>query len=407
MKVNQLNARSSMSLRLGFHYHVPALSRNGQIFLPGYLGRFIDSLATHCEKVVCFLHAPLPAERTLMDYPVQSAKVSLIDIGPHASVPRRLLSAGQVARKIHNECHGLDVMLIRGPTPLLATVAQGAEGVPLALLLVGDYLPGVNDLPQPRWRKEAIRLWAWWNYRQQLRLAKRSLTLVNSRLLYEQLRPLVAELHEVRTTTLTAEDFFFREDTCQAPPYHLLFTGRLDRAKGLFEMVEALALLVSEGEDVILDLVGWPAENDTIMTELANLAQARKVSDRVIYHGYKKLGPELSAYYEQADIYVIASRSSEGFPRSIWEAMAYSLPVVATRVGSIPFFLNDRENALLIPPQNAGELARAIERIITEPSLRRRLISGAFSVAKENTLEKRTRELVENITEWIARGHAS
>ncbi len=42
---------------------------------------------------------------------------------------------------------------------------------------------------------------------------------------------------------------------------------------------------------------------------------------------------------KKADIYVIASRSSEGFPRTIWEAMAHCLPVVATKVGSIPAFI--------------------------------------------------------------------
>ncbi|MFZ5447034.1 MAG: glycosyltransferase family 4 protein [Thermodesulfobacteriota bacterium] len=393
-----------MSLRLGFHYHVPALSLNGQIFLPGYLGRFIDSLATHCEEVVCFLHAPLPGEHVLIDYPVRSAKVSLIDIGPHVSVPRRLLSSRQVASKIRNECQGLDVMLIRGPTPLMATIAQAVEGVPVALLLVGDYLAGVNDLPQPYWRKEAVRLWAWWNYRQQLRLARRSLTLVNSRLLYEQLQPLVPELHEVRTTTLTSNDFFIREDTCQTPPYHLLYTGRMDRAKGLFEMVEAIALLVSQGEDVILDLVGWPAENDSIMTELANLAQARGVSEQVIYHGYKQVGPELFAYYKQGDVFVIASRSSfEGFPRSIWEAMAHSLPVVATRVGSIPYFLG---GAVEFIEQNDGNcLAASIRKILHDQARRRHLIQAGSRMARENTLEVQGEKLIGIINRWLDKKH--
>ena len=315
-----------------------------------------------------------------------------------------MLGARRFTRPLRAWRDRLDILLLRGPSPLLPSMAHAAQGVPLALLLVGDYLAGVNDLPQPRWRKEAIRLWSWWNYRQQLRLARRSLTLVNSRLLYEQLRPLVPELHEVRTTTLTADDFFIREDTCQTPPYHLLYTGRMDRAKGLFEMVEAVALLVSQGEDVILNLVGWPAENDTMMTELANLAQARKVSDRVVYHGYKKVGPELFAYYKQADIYIIASRSSfEGFPRSIWEAMAHSLPVVATRVGSIPYFLENMENAFLIEPSNSLEIANAVKRIITDRVLRRGLILKGIELACSNTLETRTEELVTHIKQWLAR----
>jgi glycosyltransferase involved in cell wall biosynthesis len=294
-------------------------------------------------------------------------------------------------------------MLIRGPTPLLATVALAVEGVPLALLLVGDYLAGINDLPQPRWRKEAIRLWAWWNYRQQLRLARRSLTLVNSRLLYEQLRPLVSELYEVRTTTLTSDDFFIREDTCQAPPHHLLYTGRMDRAKGLFEMVEAVALLVSQGEDVILDLVGWPAEGDTIMTELANLAQARRVSDRVLYHGYKKLGPDLFSYYKQADIYVIASQSSEGFPRSIWEAMSHSLPVVATRVGSIPYFLEGA--AELIEPNEGNGLTGSLRKILHDQARRRHLIQAGLHLAQENTLEMQTEKLMDIINRWLGKNY--
>ena len=49
-------------------------------------------------------------------------------------------------------------------------VARAAAGVPPVLLLVGDHLAGVDDLAQPFWRKEAIRLMWRWNHRQQLRL---------------------------------------------------------------------------------------------------------------------------------------------------------------------------------------------------------------------------------------------
>lgn len=388
-----------MSLRLGFHYHIPAHLENGRIRMPGYLGRFVDSLAAHCDEVICFFHSPVQGEEAYLDYPIASENVRLVDIGPHTSVPQRMLGARRFTRPLRAWRDRLDILLLRGPSPLLPSMARAAQGVPLALLLVGDYLAGVNDLPQPRWRKEAIRLWSWWNYRQQLRLARRSLTLVNSRLLYEQLQPLVPELYEVRTTTLTAGDFFIREDTCQAPPYHLLYTGRMDRAKGLFEMVEAVALLVSQGENVILDLVGWPAENDTIMTELANLAQARKVSDRVLYHGYKKLGPELFAYYKQADIYVIASRSSEGFPRTIWEAMAHSLPVVATRVGSIPLFLGGA--AEFIEPKDGNGLASSLRNILHDQARRRHLIQASLHLARENTLEVQTEKLIGIINGWL------
>lgn len=373
-----------MGLRLGFHYHVPALGGDEGIYMPGYQGRFIDSLASHCEQVTCFLHSPLAEEKSRFDYRLHSANVTLVDIGPHVSVPQRLLGARRFVRPVRDRRDDLDVLLIRGPSPLLPSIARAVMGLPLVLLLVGDMLAGIDDLPQPRWRKEAIRLVSRWNRWRQNHIARNCLTFVNSRRLYEQLEPVVAHLFETRTTTLSTGDFYPRLDTCISPPYHLLYTGRMDRTKGLLDMAEAVALLVAQGENVILDLVGWPEKGDNILDELMVLARERGIAARINFHGFKPLGPELFAYYMQADAFLIASYH-EGFPRTIWEAMAHSLPVVATRVGSIPDFIQGA--AELIEPKNAVELAAAIARIIGDSGLRRRLITRGLALASENTLE--------------------
>ena len=140
--------------------------------------------------------------------------------------------------------------------------------------------------------------------------------------------------------TLQATDFYERADTCQKRPIHLLYTGRMDRGKGLADMTAALGMLVEQGYDACLDLVGWPEAGDPILAEIKAEAERMGIAERVTDHGFKPLGEELFAFYKNADIYVIASRSSfEGFPRTIWEAMAHSLPVAATRVGSIPAFI--------------------------------------------------------------------
>ena len=390
------------SLYLGFHYHIPAYqNRAGEICMPGYLGRFVDSLAEQCVGVVCFQHSPLSQEVAFMDYAIQSPKVTWVDLGPHVSLPKRLMRLPHVVQSVRTWRNRLDALLIRGPSPLLPAVARAAGRVPLALLLVGDYVAGVDDLPQPWWRKELIRLWARWNQRQQLTIARRSLTFVNSHKLYEQLRPYVPNLYETRTTTLTATDFYVRNDTCLSPPYHLLYTGRMDRAKGLFDMVEALALLVAQGQDVVLDLVGWPEKGDTILSEIQQVVQASGVAGRVIYHGFKPVGPKLFAYYQGADIYVIASTLSEGFPRTIWEAMAHSLPVVATTVGAIPMFLKDGVTARLVPPENSDLLAQAILEIIRNQVLRQSLIDQGAELARQNTLERRAQEMISQLEQWL------
>lgn len=393
-----------MTLRLGFHYHIPMMrDADGRLRTPGYQGRFLDSLARHCEQLVCFLHSPSPTDTSPLDYTIESRNVIWVDIGPHASVPRRMVGARKVTRIIAPWQSQLDAMLIRGPSPLLPVVAGAVKDLPTSLLLVGDYLAGIDDLPQPRWRKEAIRLWARWNHHQQMRVARRSLTFVNSRKLYNELRPLVPNLVETRTTTLTAADFYEREDTCTQRPVRLLYTGRMDRAKGLLHIVEALALLVQRGEDVVLDLVGWPQKGDPILDEVQVLAQQKGIADRVFYHGYKPVGPELFAYYKQADIYVIASTSDfEGFPRTIWEAMAHGLPVVATRVGAIPLFLEDRDNALLVASRSHEALGIALYELIKSCDLRRKVIRNGLNLARSNTLECRAGEVIEQLSRWIS-----
>ena len=150
-------------MRLAFHYHTPAMQvASGKVLIPGYLGRFLDSIAARCETLICFLHSPEPTQIPLLDYTIESPNLKLVNIGPHNNVLRRTLRVRQYLSALHNHAGDFDILLLRGPSPLLPVFARFSP-VPTALLLVGDYLAGVDDLAQPRWRKELIRLWSKWN----------------------------------------------------------------------------------------------------------------------------------------------------------------------------------------------------------------------------------------------------
>lgn len=389
-------------IRLGFHFHVPAMEKDGQIWMPGYQGRFIDSLAGYCESVVCLLHTPRPDEKCLMDYPLLSRNVTVVGLGEHTSLPKRVMHVHQVNQSVQNARNQMDVMLIRGPSPLLPWIAHAVNPIPISLLLVSDQLAGVNDLPQPRWRKEAIRLFWWWNMSKQRAIAQNCLTFVNSHLLYKQFEHKVPHLEETRTTTLNESDFFYRKDTCQTHPVHLLYTGRMDRSKGILDIIEAVGILTQQGEDLILDLVGMEEKKDPLLKEVFQRSLTLGISERIHYRGYQSLGEELFAFYRQADIYVIASQSSEGFPRTIWEAFSQGTPVIATNVGSIPSYLHHEIDALITEPHAPKELASYIKRLINEPDLRQKLISHGYALAKENTLDRRANELITEIKNWLA-----
>ena len=88
------------------------------------------------------------------------------------------------------------------------------------------------------------------------------------------------------------------------------------------------------------------------------------------------------------DVFVLPSRA-EGLGVAILEAMAMALPVVASRVGGIPDAVIDRDTGLLVPPEDTGALAAAIDRLVADEDERRRLgergrarVLAEFSLAR-------------------------
>jgi len=77
--------------------------------------------------------------------------------------------------------------------------------------------------------------------------------------------------------------------------------------------------------------------------------------------------PDVAAWLRRADLLVHPVRW-EGFGLALLEAMLASLPVVATKVSSIPEIVVDGETGLLVPPDDPGALAAAVNRVLADPS---------------------------------------
>ena len=389
-RVGVLGNCNEKSMILGFHYHIPACEKNGIMHTSSFLGVFLDSLAQNADELVCFMHTPLPNEDFLMDYAMKSKNIKLVSMGLHTSVPNRLLNAKGTMRKILPLLQRLDILLIRCPTPLLGALSRTRK-LKKAFLIVGDYQKSSQDLHQPFLRKKAIQLWAAFNKWQQDRAVKDALVFVNNGLIHQELQGVVRNLHLIKTTTLQKSDFFFREDTCQSKKINLLYTGRLDLSKGLLEMIDSLARIRSKGIDAYLHLVGWEDKNSTIVTTLLQKkAIALGLSNCVIFHGKKQVGEELNSYYRMADIFIIGSKINEGFPRTIWEAFANCVPVIASAVGSIPLFLRHNIDVVLIDRGSVSSMTEGFERVVKDGNLRRSIIKNAYETAQANTLENQT-----------------
>jgi glycosyltransferase involved in cell wall biosynthesis len=79
---------------------------------------------------------------------------------------------------------------------------------------------------------------------------------------------------------------------------------------------------------------------------------------------------------------------------------------VATAVGGIPSFLTDGETALLVPPGNVAALSRAIERILFDEDLRRRLGRNGRALVGEHTLEATRERMMEVLRNEVIKTRA-
>jgi len=153
--------------------------------------------------------------------------------------------------------------------------------------------------------------------------------------------------------------------------------GRLQRPKDPVTLARALGRLRASFSAVI---VGEGPERQRLEAEIRRLGLERAV----VLAGDRSDVADLLA---RADIFVLSS-TSEGMPLSILEAMAAELPVVASAVGGVPEAVEDGDTGLLVPPQDPVPLAAALERLLADPALRRRLgASGRARVREHFGLE--------------------
>jgi glycosyltransferase involved in cell wall biosynthesis len=389
-------------LCLGFHTHIPAICKNEKIYMPGHIGFFVEGLASNCKKIICFQHIPRNDEIEQMDYEITSPNVILINMGKHRKIPTRTLYAFLTSRKIKKYDTVTDAMLIRTPTPLLPIFNFWLKKK-IVLFVVGDYLAGADSLNAPYLKKQLIKMWSKWIDNIQWNISKKNLTFVNGHPLYNKFENNAQYLVETRTTTLRENDFFYKEDTCLSSPYKLFYSGRIIKEKGILDLFNAFLKIRGLGFDVEMHLVGAVEKNDNTLELLMELARTNNVESKVIYSGYKAAGKELLSFYRKADIFVCPTRIvSETYPRTIREAMASSVPVIATKVGSLPDYISG--SSLLIEPGDVQGLTDAIRKVIVDKQLRRELIKKGLETVKEDTIENRSIELITEIKKWLSRG---
>jgi len=164
----------------------------------------------------------------------------------------------------------------------------------------------------------------------------------------------------------------------------IVSVGRLDPIKGFDVLVPALALLKQRGVSFHCTVIGEGPQR----VQLEAQRTAASLQEQLEFPGAK---PQEAVREALSDctIFVMPSVTTpegnqDGIPVALMEAMATGSAVVSTTVSGIPELVRHEENGLVVPPGNALALADALQRLLADAALRRRLGAAARkTVARE------------------------
>jgi glycosyltransferase involved in cell wall biosynthesis len=150
----------------------------------------------------------------------------------------------------------------------------------------------------------------------------------------------------------------------------VLFLGRADQRKGVFDLLEAFAAVRARHPAATLG-IGGDGDLGKVRARVAELG----LQDCVDVLGW--LGSE--AKQEQlarAQVFVLPSYD-EGLPMAMLESMAHGKAMVVTPVGGIPEAVQHGAQGLLVPPGQVDQLVEALQALLSDAALRERLGNGA------------------------------
>lgn len=140
---------------------------------------------------------------------------------------------------------------------------------------------------------------------------------------------------------------------------NILFLGRLDRDKGIAELLQAVKALKEKEYDFELNLVG----DGGFMPEVKKTINDLKIENAVNIIGAVYDSDAIKKYYIQADIFVLPSYH-EGFPRTLYEAMIFGTPIITTFVGGISTLMKNKVNCIEIKPKSVNSIIEQLDYAI-------------------------------------------
>lgn len=177
-----------------------------------------------------------------------------------------------------------------------------------------------------------------------------------------------AQLHLIRGAGVDVS-VFAPSPTPGPEPVTVMLVARMLWDKGVGEFIDAAQQLYAQGLAARFVLVGEPDPANPASIPLAKLREWHG-HNGIEWWGQRK---DMPAVLSQAHIACLPSFYGEGLPKSLLEAAACGLPIVTTDAPGCREVVTDDDNGLLVSVRNTKALVAALEKLIRDPELRRRM----------------------------------
>ncbi|MEE9399872.1 MAG: glycosyltransferase family 4 protein [Dehalococcoidales bacterium] len=177
---------------------------------------------------------------------------------------------------------------------------------------------------------------------------------------------------------------------------NILFTGRLEKRKGLIYLLEAYRRIKLEVPNSRLIVVG-PGKR--LRNKYEKWVMRKGLKD-VVFVGYTSYR-DLPRYYKTADIVCLPATGQESFGIVLLEAMAVGKPIVASDIRGYNHVITHGVEGLLVPPKNPEKLAQALITLIADEPLRRQMEAKGRPKAMEYDWEHIAQRILDYYTDVI------
>lgn len=312
---------------------------------------------------------------------VEGERVSVHCVPDFRGLTGFALSAGQVRSAIREACQRTEpqayIARVPGTVGGVLTSVVKKMGKPYALEVVGDPYGAISAISLSPLVARPLSHFSKAQLKRQCRRAG-AVSYVTTQTLQAIYPPAEGAVTEAYSS-VELPTGAFRVPALAGPVNAtptVVAVGTMDQMyKGQDVLIRALALLESRGLSVKARLVGQGKHH----TELEALTNQIGIAHLVEFTGQLGSAGEVQAELDNADLFVMPSRT-EGLPRALIEAMARSLPCIASNVGGIPELLSPSD---MVPPGDEDQLATLMMSVLTDEQRRASMSRENYKRAQE------------------------